>query len=261
VIYRPGIIGADYVVPAARGFKGAYLRCCGLPDVRLHLSAAYALRLGDALPHSTVLDLGSGNGALTIAMTAAWHPVRVMALERDERAVDYARRLQRQLGARQVEFRVGDIERADLGDGYDLVTCLAVLQFVRDIPAFLHRVARCLRPGGHLLLQTGEQWKPRGLMRFARFRRDVPAFGEVHEGFEVEGLGRMLAAAGFDHPRVLHALKPASRLAKDLFYISRAQSPLAFRLLTPALNLTTAFDPWWPGTGPMLFLVAASTSA
>jgi 2-polyprenyl-3-methyl-5-hydroxy-6-metoxy-1,4-benzoquinol methylase len=54
-----------------------------------------------------------------------------------------------------VEFFDGDFMQVDLPAGSaDVVTGMAVLSHVQDQAGFLARVARLLRPGGHLMLAT-----------------------------------------------------------------------------------------------------------
>jgi SAM-dependent methyltransferase len=43
---------------------------------------------------------------------------------------------------------------AALGDPFDLVLCLSMLAFVRDLPPVIANVVGCVAPGGHLLVTT-----------------------------------------------------------------------------------------------------------
>ena len=54
-----------------------------------------------------------------------------------------------------VRFVAGDFMTLDFGrDAFDVVTTLKVLSHVVDQPAFIAKLARHLRPGGHLMLAT-----------------------------------------------------------------------------------------------------------
>jgi 2-polyprenyl-3-methyl-5-hydroxy-6-metoxy-1,4-benzoquinol methylase len=54
-----------------------------------------------------------------------------------------------------VRFVAGDFMTLDFGRGaFDVVTTLEVLSHVIDQPAFIAKLARHLRPGGHLMLAT-----------------------------------------------------------------------------------------------------------
>jgi 2-polyprenyl-3-methyl-5-hydroxy-6-metoxy-1,4-benzoquinol methylase len=54
-----------------------------------------------------------------------------------------------------VRFVAGDFMTLDFGrDAFDVVTTLKVLSHMVDQPAFIAKLARHLRPGGHLMLAT-----------------------------------------------------------------------------------------------------------
>ena len=53
-----------------------------------------------------------------------------------------------------IRFLAGDFMTLDVGSGYDVVVCLETLSHLEDQPAFVRRLASCLRPGGLLLLTT-----------------------------------------------------------------------------------------------------------
>lgn len=51
-------------------------------------------------------------------------------------------------------FRMGDAEQLAFEGPYDLVASASALQWMRDLPAFLAKLAACLRPSGVLLFNT-----------------------------------------------------------------------------------------------------------
>jgi 2-polyprenyl-3-methyl-5-hydroxy-6-metoxy-1,4-benzoquinol methylase len=54
-----------------------------------------------------------------------------------------------------VRFVAGDFMALDFGTAtFDVITSLEVLSHVADQPAFMAKLARHLRPGGHLMLAT-----------------------------------------------------------------------------------------------------------
>ncbi|MGW1316315.1 class I SAM-dependent methyltransferase [Streptomyces sp. NPDC002426] len=102
-------------------------------------------------PHSRVLDVGSGTGRPTAeALAAAGHDV--LGVDVSPVMVELAAR--RVPGA---TFRCADIREVPLEEsGFDAVCVyFSLLQMSRDEQrSLVHRLARAVRPGGHLVLAT-----------------------------------------------------------------------------------------------------------
>src|SRR5260370_26949152 len=137
--YRPGLLGEDFVLPRPRGLKSLYLRWFGVPDVRVHLTASYLLKTLSELSFKSVLDVGCGNGMLTCLIASQYSGCAVVGVDRDEQSVRFASRLAEQNALQNVRFQPGNFESNQLTGQYDIITCLAVLQFIHDIPSLLDR--------------------------------------------------------------------------------------------------------------------------
>jgi SAM-dependent methyltransferase len=116
--------------------------------VALHLKryefAAPFCRGGD------VLDAGCGVGYGSAFLAGVAR--RVVGVDRDEQAIAYARE---RYARPNVEFRVGAVERLDLGDAsFDAVCAFETIEHLDDVDAFLAEAARVLRPGGAFLVST-----------------------------------------------------------------------------------------------------------
>lgn len=95
-----------------------------------------------------VLDGGSGEGGVALAVAARHPELRVEGVEASATNVRMARRLNR---FPNVAFQRGLIEEAHLlfpPSSFDLVYSFAVLEHVRDVEATLQSIFRVLRPGG-----------------------------------------------------------------------------------------------------------------
>ncbi len=119
------------------------------------------LRAVDAgeLPGSTVLELGCGTG--TNAVELARRGYKVTAIDLVELAVEKARERARRAGV-DVDFRVGDLTRLDLGGPYDVVLDLGVYHGMRqsNLAGLLAAVERVSRPGTRWLSLAGNAKEP-----------------------------------------------------------------------------------------------------
>lgn len=130
-----------------------------------------------------ILDLGCGRGWLS-GILSAFGPVT--AIDLSEAAVGSAR-------ARwpSVEFLAGDLFAAPLPSrAFDLVVSQEVIEHVEDQPGYLAVAARCLRPGGYLVLTTPNAW-----VQARRSREELAAWGlqPVERWLTRASLRRLLA--------------------------------------------------------------------
>lgn len=96
-------------------------------------------------PIANILEIGCGTGH-NLAMLSAFGTVD--AIEIDDHSRDIAaKRLGRVVGASPLPSLEGVADQH-----YDMVAILDVLEHVADDEAALRAIARCLRPGGHILL-------------------------------------------------------------------------------------------------------------
>jgi len=256
LFYSPAKLGAWAVVPPPHGLKKLYLQSFGIPDVRAQLTAAYVTRALASLPKRRILDVGCGNGWFP-CMAAALNPgSEVVGWDRDRDSVNFASRLARQNDLRNLRFDVLDLEHDEPHGTYDWISCLAVLQFVRDIPATLQKLRDLLEPGGHLVLQLPVAPAFNVLMRWRRLAGRLPGFSEARGGFSLEESRRLLTDSGFEVIRVDSIIKGPSIVAKEIFYLALSIERRLPMMLAPLLNWITVFDPWYPGRGNGLIVVA-----
>lgn len=150
---RPGyrLDGFDLELTAAPGVFAA-----GRLDIGTRL-------LLEALPRTDAplraCDLGCGNGALGLALARACPEASVLLVDESDRAVATARAnaAANGLAGRALEFRVADGLREHPERSLDLILCnppFHQAQAVDDFAAWrmFDQAARCLRPGGALLV-------------------------------------------------------------------------------------------------------------
>ena len=111
------------------------------------------------LPGKTVLEIGCGTGTNAIAFARRGY--RVSAVDYVELAVQRAREKARKAGL-EIDFRVGDATRIDLGGPYDVVFDRGVYHGTRNgnLPGFLQMLERVTRKGTRWLCLAGNAKEP-----------------------------------------------------------------------------------------------------
>lgn len=105
-------------------------------------------------PGDTLLELAAGAGDTGFAAAAGvGQGGRLICTDFSPAMVEVARRRSAELGLADVDFRVIDVERGELGTGLvDGVICRLGYMLLADPAAALSRTRRVLRPGGRLVL-------------------------------------------------------------------------------------------------------------
>lgn len=160
----------------------------------------------------TVADLGCGAGDLTAAL--APHVGRVIAVdESPEMLTAAAERLQT---FANVEVKPGRLEKIPIGDAeLDAATVILVLHHVASPEAVVTEAARCLRPGGRLLIvdMLPHDREP--------FRSEM---GHVWMGFERERIEQWLEGAGLEDSHFTTLTPQPDAQGPSLFAASAVKS-------------------------------------
>jgi SAM-dependent methyltransferase len=158
---------------------------CGNPN------AIAGLREGEV-----VLDLGSGAGFdAFIAARQVGASGRIIGVDMTPEMLAKARANASKIGADNVEFRLGEIERLPLADGsVDAIMSNCVINLSPDKAQVFREAYRVLKPGGRLAISDVVATAPVP----AAIREDRDFIVGCMGGCErVESLERMLADAGF----------------------------------------------------------------
>ena len=134
--------------PPAIGYTQEDLASAGVAN--LGLGCGNPLALAAIEPGMTVLDLGSGAG---FDAFLAWRRVgptgRVIGVDMTDDMLALARNNAEQLGAANVEFRKGSIERLPVEDAtIDLVISNCVINLSSDKATVFREIHRALKPSG-----------------------------------------------------------------------------------------------------------------
>lgn len=175
---------------------------CGNPQ------AIAALREGE-----TVLDLGAGGGFdCFLAAKQVGPKGRVIGADMTPDMVSKARANADKLGAKNVEFRLGEIEHLPVADNtVDVILSNCVINLSPDKGAVFREAFRVLKAGGRLAISDVVSINPLP----EALQNDVAAFtGCVAGAAEVATIERLLEEAGFEEVRVA-VKKESSQFIRD----------------------------------------------
>ena len=170
---------------------------CGNPQ------AIAALRPGE-----TVLDLGSGGGIDCLLAARQVGPEgRVIGVDMTPDMVSKARANARKVDAKNVEFRLGEIEHLPVADAsVDVILSNCVINLSPDKRAVFAEALRVLRPGGRLAISDVVALGP---LPPALASSLEALAGCVSGAAQVDVVEALLREVGFESIRV--TVKPESR--------------------------------------------------
>ena len=123
-----------------------------VPEANLGLGCGNPVAMASIKPGDTILDLGSGAGIDCFLAARKTGPNgRVIGVDMTEQMVAKAKSYAKKHGFRNVDFRLGDIERLPVEDGsVDVIISNCVINLAPDKSAVFREAFRVLKKGGRM---------------------------------------------------------------------------------------------------------------
>ena len=233
--------------------KSFLVRMFGFPATLIHGDSAVLDRwqwIKRRLPVTAngekLLDIGCGTGAFTIG--AAKRGYDALGLSWDERNQSVARDRARLCQANNARFDICDVrqldERPEYREQFDVALCAENIEHILDDFKLVRDVARCLKPGGRLLLTT-----PNFHYR-AITKEDNGPFCETETGWHVRRgytssmLRELCAQAGLVCESISFCTGLLSQKATGLMRVASRLHPwLGWGAILPLRPLIPILDP------------------
>ena len=122
-----------------------------MPDADLGFGCGLPTRYAGIKPGNTVIDLGSGAGNdCFVAAAETTESGYIIGVDFAPEMIAKAKRNAKKLGAKNIEFRQGDIENLPVdSNSADVVISNCVLNLLPKKDKIFHEINRVLKPGGH----------------------------------------------------------------------------------------------------------------
>ncbi len=173
---------------------------------------AWALELIEKLTlagNESVLDIGCGDGRVTLTLAAQLPQGEVLGIDSSQRMIARAQKRLSESTCRNAAFAVADATVLLFDNRFDVVFSNAALHWVRNHRAVLEGIEKSLKPGGRLLLQMGGRGNARDLIdvidtvvKRKKWRTYFGGFSFPYGFYGVQQYGEWLAEAGLQPIRV-----------------------------------------------------------
>lgn len=158
VSMKSGCCGStSHEIPAERvaccaGYSESELQSIPADAVQNSFGCGNPLAFSDVLPGQTVVDIGSGAGIdCLLAAQKVGSSGKVIGLDMTPVMIEKARKNAEKAGAKNVEFRLGEMENMPLADQEaDWIISNCVINLSPNKPAVFREAFRALRNGGWL---------------------------------------------------------------------------------------------------------------
>ena len=143
------------------------------------------LRRAGIAPGMRVLDIGCGVGDVSILVAQLIGPSgSILGIDRAASSLDTAQRRAAALGLSGIRFQEADLADFEPEQEFDALVGRLVLLYLKDAPAVLRRLCRCVRSGGIVAFQEFDMSQVSQVPASELFRR---VGGWILKAFEIGG--------------------------------------------------------------------------
>jgi len=222
----------------------------------------------------SILDCGCGPGSITLDLARLVSPGQAIGIDIESAHIERARALQRTRKIRNVEFRVGDLNRLQFNDNtFDAVFAHGVIEYFRDPVKAFCEIRRVLKANGvfgsrhgdwgGFLLATKNPYAKKAFSVFIRLMKKNggdPYFGRNQvSSLRKAGFSRTISSASYDcWTPTLATARKVGQLMKAYFKSDEFVVPVLRYNLTDITTLEkigSSFDDW--GEDPDIFAAEA----
>ncbi|HWQ18457.1 MAG TPA: methyltransferase domain-containing protein [Methanotrichaceae archaeon] len=161
-----------------------------------------------------ILDIGCGDGKVTIKMASLVPQGQVLGIDSSFEMIDFARTRFPSPRYSNLRFEQGDAQNLSYDQKFDLVTSFACLHWVKDHLAVLRGIKRSLRPGGRMIIQCGGRGTDddifaltREIIRSDRWSEYFRGYSNPHGIYGPEEYHAWLAQVGLEEVKVMLTVK------------------------------------------------------
>lgn len=188
----------------------SFVRFRGLATAGLGRHGERGMEVHPPRPGERVLDIGCGFGDTSQRLAELVGPEgEVLGVDVSEPFIELARREAEKAAAGNVSFAVGDVQIADLGEGFDYVFSRMGVMFFDNPVAALRNIRAAMTPGGRICFvvwrrKLDNEWLHRAELVVERHlerpeESDVPTCGPGPFSMaNADTVGEQLALAGFE---------------------------------------------------------------
>jgi len=145
-------------------------------------AAAIISRL-DLRGNEQILDIGCGDGKVTMKLASRVPQGRVLGIDSSRDMVDFAGKRYPSSEYSNLSFELGNAQNLNFDQEFDLVTSFACLHWVKDHLAVLEGVRRSLKPGGKVHILCGGRSTGDDLASLAKEIMRSPTWSKYFRGF------------------------------------------------------------------------------